>query len=151
MKIKEILEKFNLYEQETEINVDKIKRILDAAYIDYDVEEDEKITINTFKTMYNEYKYYSVMYDDHCIMLAGDYKNFCKDLSSQLAQCLPDDFDKFFNEEALYAEMLKDNYFVESTINVINKLDKEADLEYIPTDPDFATVDNIEYVIFVEK
>lgn len=151
MKVKEILKQFNIYEQEIEMNVDKIKRILDAAYIDYEIEEDEKITINTFKTLYNEYKYYSVMYDDHCIMLAGDYKSFCKDLSEQLAQCLPDDFDKFFNTDALYTEMLNDNYFVVNTMQTINKLDEEADLEYMPTQPEFVTVDGIDYVLFEEK
>lgn len=147
MNAKQILEQLN--EQEVELDVQQIKKILDAAFIDYEIEEDEKITVNTYKTNYNEYKYYTVIYDNHCIMLRGDFKSLCRDLCHRLVFNLSDGFEQFFDQEALYNAMLKNSYYLVQTINMINKFEEYSDL-YNFENIETVEVDGIEYVIFEE-
>lgn len=148
MNAKQILEKFNMVEQEVVMDLNKIKQILDANLIDYEIEEDEQLHELTYKTTYDEYKYYHVDYDDHSIMLAGDFKSLCKDISNMLINCLPDGFEQFFNTDALYNNMIKDNYYLYQAIVTINKMEDE-DL-YNFEDVEYVTVDNVDYVIFKE-
>ena len=151
MEINELLSQLQkLTEQELILDLPKYKEILNANYIDYDIEEDEKLRENTYETTYNKYKYYSTLYETHCVMLRGDFKNLCKDLCDMLENCLTDGFEQFFDEDGLYNAMLKDSYYIVQTINMINRFNPDADL-YNFENIDTVEVDGIEYVIFEEK
>lgn len=148
MKASEILERFKVFEEQILLTPEKVKQIFDAALIDYELEEDEKITEYTYETMYNNYKYYLLTYASQYIMLAGDFNSLKTDLANELAQCLPDDFDKFFDSKLLRQEMDKDEYYLNQTIRTINKI--KQDDKYLLHVLDTVTVDNIDYVILEE-
>lgn len=148
MDIKSLLEQINLAEESVVLTPELVKKIFDAAYIDYEPEADEKIKEYTYKTMFDEYKYYGLMYSSDYIMTKGDYESLKQNLADELAQCLPDDFDKFFDSQRLYQAM-DDQYYVEQTIRMINKLTEDD--RYIPIVHDEATVDGVDFVIFEEK
>lgn len=151
MNTKSLLEALRkLNEQEVIMDLNKYKEILDADFIDFEIEEDEQLRENIYRTTYDEYKYWSTTYANECVMLRGDFKNLCKDLCSMLVYCLTDGFEQFFDEDALYNAMFKDSYYIVQTVNMINKFNEDADL-YNFENIRYVDVDNIEYVIFEER
>lgn len=151
MNTKSLLEALKkLNEQEVIMDLNKYKEILDADFIDFEIEEDEQLRENIYRTTYDEYKYWSTTYASECVMLRGDFKNLCKDLCGMLENCLTDGFEQFFDSDGLYNAMLKDSYYIVQTINMINKFNEDADL-YNFDNIRYVDVDNIEYVIFEER
>lgn len=151
MNTKSLLEALKkLNEQEVIMDLNKYKEILDADFIDFEIEEDEQLRENIYRTAYDEYKYWSTTYTSECVMLRGDFKNLCKDLCGMLENCLTDGFEQFFDSDGLYNAMFKDSYYIVQTINMINKFNEDADL-YNFDNIRYVDVDNIEYVIFEER
>lgn len=148
--IQRLNEIISLAEEETILTKEIVRDILNSvSYNDYELEDDEELTVTTIKTLYDEYKAYGLSYESELIIPAGDYLNYLRDITNEFCTCLPDGFEVFFNESQLYNKMLQDNSYMEQAVDFINKNNDNDDYKYVKIDS--TTFNNVEYVIIKEE
>lgn len=149
MSIEKLLEDFNTFiiKESLQMTPELVKKIMDASFEDYEIEEDEKINVYTYDTGYNRYNYYSPMYSNKQIMLADDFRNIVLELCEAFTQALPDKFDRFVNVEDLKNAAKSDLVILEQIIDFLNRLGEDF---YRFKDVEYVTVDNIEYITYKE-
>lgn len=148
--IQRLNEVISLAEEETILTKEIVRDILNSAsYNDYELEDDEELTVTTIKTFYDEYKAYGLSYESEMIIPAGDYLNYLRDIANEFCTCLPDGFEVFFNESQLYNKMLQDNSYMQQAVDFINKNNDSDYYKYVATDS--TKFNNVEYVIIKEE
>jgi hypothetical protein len=148
--IQRLNEVLSLAEEEIILTKEIVRDILNSVSSkDYELEDDEELTVTTIKISYDEYKAYGLSYENKMIIPAGDYLNYLRDIANEFCACLPNDFEVFFNESQLYNKMLQDNSYMEQAVDFINKNNHNDHYKYVATDS--TTFNNVEYVIIKEE
>lgn len=149
MEIEQLLENFNkfLINEELEMTPELVKKIMDASFEDYEIEEDEKINVYQYDTGYNKHNYYSPMYADKQIMLEEDFVNIIEELCEAFTQILPDKFDRFVDVTELKNSAKRDLVILDQIIDFLNQHNEDF---YSFKDVEHVTVDNVKYITYKE-
>lgn len=126
-KLNEELKSLNedIYE---ELSVEQVAQILSDTLIeDIEPEEDDEVKRIPLETNYGKYPMYSLTYQNAWIIKEEDYLQYIKDLASMFANCLPDKFERLFNEGGLAELMLDDYTYTYQTIEFLNKFGYDFD------------------------
>ena len=154
METRELLEQINKFHEDVELTPQQVRNIFNAITLDdVELEEDEKVTTDKIKTMYNEYPIYGLSYESGYIIKTDDYDSYLQDVANEFAQALPDGIDDFFPSDELYKYIKNQNKdvansYLESCIQFINKNRDES--YYVYTRQDSGEYEGVDYILIDE-